>query len=73
MTVLVDTSVWVGHFKQRDGQLVALLEAGLVACHPYVVVEVACGTPPGRSSHIIDNKFSDGVHGLHLARDFRPA
>ena len=48
MKVLVDTSVWVGHFKQRDEQLVALLQAGLVACHPYVVVEVACGTPPHR-------------------------
>jgi len=48
MKVLVDTSVWVGHFKQRDEQLVALLQAGLVACHPYAVVEVACGTPPHR-------------------------
>ena len=53
MNVLVDTSVWVSHFKQRDARLVALLEAGLVVCHPYVVVEVACGTPP-RRSEIID-------------------
>ena len=53
MNVLVDTSVWIGHFKQRDAWLVALLEAGLVVCHPYVVVEVACGTPPHRSE-IID-------------------
>ncbi|MBA3059272.1 MAG: PIN domain-containing protein [Gammaproteobacteria bacterium] len=48
MNVLVDTSVWVGHFKQRNERLVALLEAGVVICHPYVVVEVACGTPPSR-------------------------
>ena len=48
MKVLVDTSVWVGHFKQRDQQLVALLQAGLVTCHPYVVLEVACGSPPRR-------------------------
>lgn len=52
MNVLVDTSVWVGHFKQRNDRLVALLEAGLVVCHPYVVVEVACGTPPRRQSVI---------------------
>jgi predicted nucleic acid-binding protein len=52
MRVLVDTSVWVGHFKQRDERLVGLLEAGLVVCHPYVVVEVACGTPPRRSELI---------------------
>jgi predicted nucleic acid-binding protein len=48
MNVLVDTSVWVGHFKQRNERLVALLESGMVVCHPYVVVEVACGTPPNR-------------------------
>lgn len=48
MKVLVDTSVWLAHFKQRNEQLVILLQAGLVACHPYVVVEVACGTPPRR-------------------------
>lgn len=53
MKVLVDTSVWVGHFKQRDERLVALLEAGLVVCHPYALVEVACGTPPHRTE-IID-------------------
>ncbi len=53
MNVLVDSSVWVGHFKQRDERLAAILEAGLVICHPYVVVEVACGTPP-RRGEIVD-------------------
>ena len=48
MNVLVDTSVWVAHFKQRDAQLVALLNGGMVACHPYVIAEIACGTPPNR-------------------------
>ncbi len=48
MKVLVDTSVWVGHFKQRNENLVALLESGRVVCHPYVVAEVSCGTPPNR-------------------------
>ena len=33
MSVLVDTSVWVGHFKQRNEHLVGLLESGLVRCH----------------------------------------
>ena len=53
MNVLVDTSVWIGHFKQRNEHLVSLLEAGMVVGHPYVVVEVACGTPPNRRA-IID-------------------
>ncbi|HSO45715.1 MAG TPA: VapC toxin family PIN domain ribonuclease, partial [Rhodoferax sp.] len=53
MNVLVDSSVWVSHFKQRNDQLVTLLESGLVVCHPYVVMESACGTPPNRRA-IID-------------------
>ena len=52
MNVLVDTSVWVGHFKQRNDRLVELLDAGLVVCHPHVVVEVACGTPQRRRAVI---------------------
>ncbi len=52
MKVLVDTSVWVAHFKQRNEVLVALLHAGWVVCHPHVVVEVACGTPPQRQQII---------------------
>ena len=53
MNVLVDSSVWVGHFKQRNDHLVALLEEGAVICHPYIVGELACGTPPQRK-HIIE-------------------
>lgn len=52
MNVLVDTSVWVGHFKLRNDHLVALLESDRVVCHPYVVMEVACGTPPSRQAII---------------------
>ena len=48
MNVLVDSSVWVAHFKRRNGQLVELLEQGVVICHPYIVGELACGTPPAR-------------------------
>lgn len=52
MNVLVDTSVWVDHFKQRNTQLVQLLDEGSVVGHPHVVVEVACGTPPARRAVI---------------------
>jgi hypothetical protein len=48
VNVLVDTSVWVEHFKRANDRLVALLHADRVVCHPHVVVEVACGTPPKR-------------------------
>ena len=52
MNVLVDSSVWVGHFKRRNDHLVALLEDDAVICHPYVVAEIACGTPPRRKAII---------------------
>ena len=42
----------MGHFRQRNKRLAALLEDGRVVCHPYVVAEIACGTPPGRRSII---------------------
>lgn len=44
--VLVDTSVWVGHFRRHNPVLRSLLENDRVLCHPLVVLELACGTPP---------------------------
>ena len=41
--VLVDTSIWVIHLRERDDRLVALLEEGVVCSHPFVVGELACG------------------------------
>lgn len=41
--ILVDTSIWVDHFRSGDAGLVAALEAGDVVCHPFVVGELACG------------------------------
>ena len=41
--VLVDTSVWVDHFRRGNSTLAALLEEGSVACHPFVIGELSCG------------------------------
>ena len=41
--ILVDTSVWVDHFRAADRRLAELLEDGHVLCHPFVVGELACG------------------------------
>ncbi|MFN7695479.1 MAG: type II toxin-antitoxin system VapC family toxin [Burkholderiales bacterium] len=46
--VLVDTSVWVDHFRRRSEALVGLLEVDRVCIHPFVLGELACGTPPDR-------------------------
>ncbi|MDZ7699794.1 MAG: PIN domain-containing protein [Deltaproteobacteria bacterium] len=41
--VLVDTSVWVKHLRENDQTLAGLLEQGEVACHPFIIGELACG------------------------------
>jgi predicted nucleic acid-binding protein len=52
--VLVDTSVWVGHFRQRNEVLVGLLASDHALTHPLVLGELACGTPPARSRTLGD-------------------
>lgn len=44
--VLADTSVWVAHFRKPNPVLQTLLSADQVLCHPMVLIEIACGTPP---------------------------
>jgi predicted nucleic acid-binding protein len=41
--ILVDTSVWIGHLRQSDVGLVALLDRRAVLGHAYVLGEIACG------------------------------
>jgi predicted nucleic acid-binding protein len=52
--VLIDTSVWVTHFRQRNATLVALLATDQVLIHPMVLGELACGTPPERTRTLSD-------------------
>ena len=54
MSVLVDTSVWVDHFRNSNDELTLLLSSGQVLCHPLVVGEIACGSPPKRLQTIVD-------------------
>ncbi len=47
--VLVDTSVWVSHLRETHAGLADLLDDGKVACHPFIVGELACGNLKNRS------------------------
>jgi predicted nucleic acid-binding protein len=51
--ILVDTSVWVDHFRNRSEDLVGLLTLDLVLSHPLIVTELACGTPPAPRSRTL--------------------
>lgn len=44
--VLADTSVWVEHFRRANPVLQSLVATDQVLCHPLIVLELACGTPP---------------------------
>lgn len=46
--VLVDTSIWVSHFRDGNPQLEKLLFKGKVACHPFIIGELACGNLKNR-------------------------
>jgi len=46
--VLVDTSVWVSHFRESEPNLEQLLNNGEVMCHLFVVGELACGNLKNR-------------------------
>ncbi len=48
--VLVDSSVWIDHFKKSDPLLCSLLDLGLVRGHPFVLGELACGNVRNRSN-----------------------
>ena len=41
--ILVDTSVWVRHFRDRDSMLTELLGRGAALTHPFVIGELALG------------------------------
>jgi hypothetical protein len=53
MSVLIDTSVWVDHFRHRNKALVSLLEADMAMTHPMVLLELACETPPAPRSQTL--------------------
>jgi predicted nucleic acid-binding protein len=53
--VLVDTSVWVAHFRFANPVLQSLLATDQVLCHPLIVIELACGTPPAPRARTLED------------------
>lgn len=46
MSVLIDTSVWIDHFRHGNAALIDLIGQDRALTHPMVIGEIACGTPP---------------------------
>jgi len=52
VNVLLDTSVWIQHFRESSDTVVRLLNDELVVSHEYVVAELACGSLKSREETI---------------------
>lgn len=48
--IIVDTSIWADHIRARDAELESLLVAGRVLMHPFVLGEIALGSPANRAA-----------------------
>lgn len=48
--ILVDTSIWIDHLRQRDERLSSLLNQGQVLAHPFVIGELTLGNLKNRDA-----------------------
>ena len=65
--MLVDTSVWVYHFRRGNARLKLLLEDDEVATHPMVLGELACGNL-ARSSDLQEALAATLLEASHTQR-----
>ena len=52
--ILVDTSVWIAHFRKGSQHLADLLSDSLALVHPFIVGELACGNHSNRARILSD-------------------
>lgn len=62
--ILVDTSVWVEHFRSGDVGLDTRLNEGQVVSHPFIIGELACGNFKNRSKIL---SLLETLPSAHLA------
>jgi len=55
--ILVDTSVWIDHFRSCSLALSEALERGEILTHPFVIGEIACGNLR-RRNEVLDLLFA---------------
>lgn len=59
--ILVDTSVWIDHFRVGKSELREALVRALVLTHPFVIGEIACGNLKNRMRILADLKVLPSV------------
>ena len=50
--ILADTSIWVDYFRKGDAELARLLNAGRIAMHSHVLIELMLGNVPNREENL---------------------
>ena len=51
--ILVDTSIWIHHFRQPNTELSKNLVLGRVSMHSLIIGELACGNLPDRKNTLL--------------------
>ncbi|MCB5205231.1 type II toxin-antitoxin system VapC family toxin [Neorhizobium sp. T786] len=51
--ILVDTSIWIDHFRHGDAELSKIIDDDRLLCHPFVIGELALGSLRGRDAVIV--------------------
>ncbi len=51
--VLVDSSVWIDHFRRANAALSVLIRDHQVLTHPFVIGELACGALLGHRTEVL--------------------
>lgn len=52
--ILADSSLWIDHLRRVNAEFASLLDDRRVACHPFVIGELACGTLAHREEFLRD-------------------
>ena len=68
--ILADTSIWIDYLRDKEPEMQALLTAGRIVMHPYVVAEIALGSLKNRSRtfHLMESLWQVNVAGLQEVR-----
>jgi len=48
MKVLIDSSIWIEHFKKQNELIPDLITRNLIVTHPLIIAEIALGTPKNK-------------------------
>jgi hypothetical protein len=51
--ILVDTSIWIDHFRSPDDELRRIIEEDQLLCHPFVIGELALGSLRNRNELLV--------------------